>query len=109
MITRLDPPAKQASDERIIIRGGRQLHGTVRISGAKNAVLKMMAGALLTKDVSVLRNVPELTDVHMMAEIIRHLGAKVQVNKNEVIIDARDVNELDAPYELVSQLRASFV
>jgi UDP-N-acetylglucosamine 1-carboxyvinyltransferase len=108
-VTRLDPPAKQASDERIIIRGGKQLHGTVRIGGAKNAVLKMMAGALLAKDISVLRNVPNLTDVQMMAEIIRHLGAKVTVNKNEVIIDARNVNELDAPYELVSQLRASFV
>jgi UDP-N-acetylglucosamine 1-carboxyvinyltransferase len=108
-VTRLDPPAKQANDERIIIRGGKQLHGTVRIGGAKNAVLKMMAGALLAKDISVLRNVPNLTDVQMMAEIIRHLGAKVTVNKNEVIIDARNVNELDAPYELVSQLRASFV
>jgi UDP-N-acetylglucosamine 1-carboxyvinyltransferase len=108
-VTRLDPPAKQANDERIIIRGGKQLSGTVRIGGAKNAVLKMMAGALLAKDISVLRNVPNLTDVQMMAEIIRHLGAKVTVNKDEVIIDAREVNELDAPYELVSQLRASFV
>jgi len=107
--TRLDPPVKTESEERIIIRGGNPLKGSVRISGAKNSVLKMMAAALVTKDVSVLRNVPDLTDVHMMAEVIRHLGAKVTVGKQEVIIDARDVSDFDAPYELVSQLRASFV
>jgi UDP-N-acetylglucosamine 1-carboxyvinyltransferase len=109
--TRLDPPAKPASDneQRIIIRGGNPLKGTVRIGGAKNAVLKKMAAALLAADVSVLRNVPNLTDVHMMAEVIRYLGAKVTIGNGEVIIDARDINELEAPYELVSQLRASFV
>lgn len=107
--TRLDPPAKTENNERIIIRGGNPLKGSVRIGGAKNAVLKMMAAALVTKDVSVLRNVPELTDVQMMAEVIRHLGAKVTIGNGEVIIDARHVSDFDAPYELVSQLRASFV
>ncbi len=109
--TRLDPPARQSAeaDQRIIIRGGNPLSGTVRIGGAKNAVLKMMAAALLAKDVSILRNVPCLTDVNMMAEVIRHLGAKVKVLAGEVHIDARDVDDLEAPYELVSQLRASFV
>ncbi len=110
--TRLDPPARPGdseSEERIIIHGGKPLHGSVRIGGAKNAVLKMMAAALLSRDVSVLSNVPNLTDVNMMAEIIRHLGAKVTVGNGEVIIDARDVQDVEAPYELVSQLRASFV
>lgn len=109
--TRLDPPAKPATEneQRIIIRGGNPLYGTVRIGGAKNAVLKKMAAALLAPDVSVLRNVPNLTDVHMMGDVIRHLGAKVKIDRDEVVIDARDINELEAPYELVSQLRASFV
>src|SRR5579875_110770 len=109
--TRLDPPAKPATEaeQRIIIRGGNPLHGTVRVGGAKNSVLKKMAAALLAADVSVLRNVPNLTDVHMMAEVIRHLGARVTLSGNEVVIDARQVNEVEAPYELVSQLRASFV
>lgn len=109
--TRLDPPATPATEneEHIIIRGGNPLRGTVRIGGAKNAVLKKMAAALLAPDVSVLRNVPSLTDVQMMAEVLRHLGAKVTVGGGEVIIDARNITELQAPYELVSQLRASFI
>jgi UDP-N-acetylglucosamine 1-carboxyvinyltransferase len=110
--TRLDPPVKPGdgeSEERIIIHGGKPLNGTVRIGGAKNAVLKMMAAALLAKDVSVIRNVPNLTDVQMMGEVIKYLGAKVTCNKGEVIIDARDLKDVEAPYELVSQLRASFV
>lgn len=109
--TRLDPPAKQGPQEeqRIIIRGGKPLNGHARIFGAKNAVLKMMAACLLAKDVSVLKNVPNLTDVHMMAEVLRHLGAKVTIDNNEVTIDATNLTEFEAPYELVSQLRASFV
>ncbi len=97
------------SSERMIIRGGKPLNGTVKIAGAKNAVLKMMAAALLTRDVCVLRNVPDLTDVHMMAEVIRYLGAKVTVSGAEVTIDASNLTEFEAPYELVSQFRAAFV
>lgn len=110
--TRLDPPVKPGdaqSEERIIIHGGKPLSGSVVIGGAKNAVLKMMAAALLTKGVSVLRNVPHLTDVYTMAEVIKYLGAKVKFANNELEIDAREVQDIEAPYELVSQLRASFV
>lgn len=109
--TRLDPPkrAGDGEEQRLIIQGGRPLSGVVNTGGAKNAVLKIMAAALLTKETSVLRNVPNLTDVEMMAGVIRHLGAKVTVGNGEVIINPRDVQEVEAPYELVSQLRASFV
>ena len=109
--TRIDPPTENRpeDDSRIIIKGGRQLHGSVRVGGAKNAVLKMMAAALLSKETTILRNVPNLTDVHMMATILRQLGARVTIQNEEVIIDAKDVNEWEAPYELVSHLRASFV
>jgi UDP-N-acetylglucosamine 1-carboxyvinyltransferase len=110
--SRIDPPAvaSQSGDkERIIMRGGIPLKGEVRISGAKNAVLKMMAAALLTKERVVLKNVPDLTDVHMMAAVIRHLGARVDIGNGKVIIDASGVNDFEAPYELVSQLRASLV
>src|SRR5271154_535418 len=101
-----DSPEKIVSSttgEHIIIRGGRPLEGSVTIAGAKNAVLKMMAGALLVNDIVVLKNVPNLTDVHMMAEVIRYLGAKVDIANNEVTIDARNLTEFEAPYELVSQ------
>jgi UDP-N-acetylglucosamine 1-carboxyvinyltransferase len=111
-VSRLDPPVKQGppeNEQKIIIRGGIPLRGNVRVEGAKNAVLKMMAAALLCKDTTVLRNVPDLTDVSVMADVIRYLGAKVTVGKGEVVIDARNINDVEAPYELVSQLRASFV
>ena len=111
-VTRLDPPKRPGDGEpepRIIIQGGRPLSGVVHVGGAKNAVLKIMAAALLTKETCVLRNVPNLTDVEMMAAVLRHLGAKVTVSNSEVIIDPRDVADIEAPYELVSQLRASFV
>jgi UDP-N-acetylglucosamine 1-carboxyvinyltransferase len=100
---------KAESSERIIIRGGKPLAGTVMVGGAKNSALKIMAAALLAPAVSVVRNVPDLTDVHMMAEVIRHLGAKVTISGHDVEIDARDVSDYEAPYELVSQFRASFV
>ncbi len=109
--TRIDPPTTQKPEDehRIIIRGGKPLYGQVKVGGAKNAVLKMMAAALLSKETTVLRNVPNLTDVHMMAQVLRHLGAKVEVSNGEVSIDASGVNDWEAPYELVSHLRASFV
>jgi UDP-N-acetylglucosamine 1-carboxyvinyltransferase len=100
--------ASQA-DERLIIRGGKPLTGTVKIAGAKNSVLKIMAATILTQDVCVLKNVPDLSDVHMMAEVIRQLGAKVTIADNEVTIDASNITDFEASYELVSQFRASFV
>ena len=97
------------SEERIIIRGSKPLNGKVRVGGAKNSALKIMAAALLAPDVSVIHNVPDLTDVHMMADVIRHLGATVTISGHAVTIDATNINDSEAPYELVSQLRASFV
>lgn len=111
-VSRLDPPAKQIppeQEEKIIIRGGKPLSGRVRVEGAKNAVLKMMAAALLSEEVTVLRNVPDLTDVHVMADVLRHIGAEVTIKPGEVAINAKNVQDIEAPYELVSQLRASFV
>lgn len=100
-----NPPGEEP---RIIIRGGKPLNGEVRIHGAKNAVLKMMAGALIAKDVTVLKNVPNLTDLHTMAALLRHLGAKVEIGEGEVTIDATNITDTEAPYELVTRLRASF-
>lgn len=104
-----DAGTRAPSEESLIIRGGKPLSGTIRVAGAKNSVLKMMAAAILTKDACVIKNVPDLTDVHMMAEVIRQLGAKVTVSANEVVVDAGNLSSFEASYELVSQFRASFV
>ena len=94
-----------------MIRGGKPLKGEVVISGAKNAVLKLMAAALLTKGESKLYNVPELSDVVIMLNVIEQLGVKTFYDKQEksIRIDATDITNIRASYELVSRMRASFI
>ena len=95
----------------LLINGEKKLRGEVIIGGAKNAVLKLMAAALLVDGTSVLHNVPDLTDVGTMADVLRYTGAKVTWNKLErsIEIDASTVNNTTAPYDLVSQMRGSFI
>ena len=100
-----------ALTEKIRIVGGHQLKGEVQISGAKNAVLKLMAAALLAKGESKIYNVPELTDVIIMLNVIEQLGAKTSYDKKEksLTIDATNLTSVTASYELVSRMRASFI
>ena len=97
--------------EKYIVSGGNQLKGEVSIGGAKNSVLKLMAAAILVKGETKIYNVPELTDVEIMLEVIKGLGAKAVSNKEEksVTIDATNLTSITAKYELVSKMRASFV
>ena len=98
--------------EEIIVHGGNQLKGTVKIEGAKNAVLPILAASLLAEDgVTTLRNVPILSDVFTMNQVIRHLNVDVDFDKenNQVTIDASRQLEIEAPYEYVSKMRASIV
>ena len=98
--------------EEIIVQGGNQLQGTVKIEGAKNAVLPILAATLLAEEgVTTLNNVPILSDVLTMNEVIHHLNADVffDEEKNQVTVDASKDLSVEAPYELVSQMRASIV
>ena len=92
----------------IVINGGKELKGSVLISGAKNAVLPMMAASLLADGVTTISNVPDLRDTRTMASLIEITGAQVQLNYPEISIDASTVHTLEAPYELVKTMRASF-
>ena len=96
--------------ERFYIKGGTPLKGEVLIGGAKNSVLKLMAAAILAKGESKIYNVPDLTDVEIMLNVISQLGAKTSYNKEEksLTIDATDITSITASYELVSKMRASF-
>lgn len=95
--------------EKLIIHGGKALRGEVEISGAKNSVLKLMAAALLTGDSVELRNVPHLSDVAVMTQVLKHLGCDVdQQHDDRLYIQARSINTLEAPYDLVRKMRASF-
>ncbi len=97
--------------EKLKIRGGVSLKGEVSIGGAKNAVLKLMAAALLAKGESKIYNVPELTDVQIMLRVIEGLGVKTKYDKvnKTVAIEASDITSITAKYELVSKMRASFI
>ncbi|UII55723.1 UDP-N-acetylglucosamine 1-carboxyvinyltransferase [Cytobacillus spongiae] len=94
--------------EKIIVRGGKRLNGTVKVEGAKNAVLPVIAATILASDgKSVIRDVPTLSDVYTINEVLRHLNAKVDFNHNEIIVDASGELLVEAPFEYVRKMRAS--
>lgn len=98
--------------EEMIVQGGNRLTGTVKIEGAKNAVLPILAASLLAEEgTTTLTNVPILSDVLTMREVIRHLNVAIDFDKdkNEMTIDASKDLAIEAPYEYVSQMRASIV
>ena len=95
-------------EEKLVITGGKRLSGELSISGAKNAVLKQMAGALLFPGSIVIKNVPNLADVFSMLEVLEFLGARVKIKNNTLEIDSSDISGSFAPQELVNKLRASF-
>jgi UDP-N-acetylglucosamine 1-carboxyvinyltransferase len=90
------------------IWGRSSLKGHVHISGAKNSALVLMTGALLASDACQFRNVPALADISGMGQILSALGVKTSVDRDTLTIDASHITKTEAPYELVSQLRASF-
>lgn len=98
--------------EQIVVHGGNQLKGNVKIEGAKNAVLPILAATLLAEEgTTVLKNVPILSDVFTMNQVIKHLNVDVDFNQeqNTVVIDATKPLGIEANYEYVSQMRASIV
>lgn len=95
--------------EKLVIRGGIPLSGKVRISGAKNAVLPIISGAILAKDTSYIRGVPRLADVNAMVELLNHFGVQSTWHGDTIKIDAENLNGYEAPYEHVSRMRASFL
>jgi UDP-N-acetylglucosamine 1-carboxyvinyltransferase len=92
--------------ESLLIKGGVPLNGEVTISGAKNAVLPIMAATLLTKGKCVIRRVPDLSDVRFMAEILRSLGAEVTVEGDTVTVEATKLNAV-GDYDLIRKMRGS--
>ncbi|TWD99416.1 UDP-N-acetylglucosamine 1-carboxyvinyltransferase [Neobacillus bataviensis] len=94
--------------EKIIVRGGQRLYGTVKVEGAKNAVLPVLAATLLASDgKSVIRDVPTLSDVYTINEVLRNLNAEVAFDNNTVVVDASRVLKEEAPFEYVRKMRAS--
>ena len=96
--------------DKLIIGGGTPLHGAVRISGAKNAVLPILVATLLCDDAVTLENVPHLNDVTTTMTLLGRMGVKLTLSENMLIeADASDVNNYEAEYELVKTMRASIL
>ena len=94
--------------DKIVIEGGQPLKGSVRISGAKNAVLPILAATLLTRGRNIIDGVPKVRDVATMIQLLKDLGAEVESNRNEkIVLDTSNANNPEAPYDLVSTMRAS--
>ena len=93
----------------IIVKESPPLKGSVRVSGSKNAVLPIIAATLLAEGTSVINGVPNLKDVQVMSELLCHLGARVSMEGEKLIIDATNIEKLEAPYNLVNKMRASFL
>ena len=93
----------------IIIEGGHRLNGTVHISGAKNAVLPLIAAAMLPDGVSEIEETPWLTDVCYMCDVLNYLGAKTHFENGTLQINASGLTDCTAPFEEVQKMRASFL
>lgn len=94
-------------EEVIRVQGGHDLSGTLTAHGAKNSALKLMAASVIAQGVSIIHNVPVISDVFVMSDVLRALGAKVEQRGHTVIIDTADLDSYHTPYELVAKMRAS--
>jgi len=95
--------------DRLIVTGGRRLGGAVRINGAKNSALKLMAASLLAEGRTVIENVPRIVDCVTMGEVLERLGAAVGWDRSNLTIDTDGATGMEAPYELVRKMRASII
>ncbi|HET7236539.1 MAG TPA: UDP-N-acetylglucosamine 1-carboxyvinyltransferase [Actinomycetota bacterium] len=95
--------------DRLLVTGGRRLEGTIRVDGAKNSALKLMAAVLLADGRSTLRNIPRIQDCMTMTEVLEHLGVGVAWGDGGLVLDTADVRPLETPYDLVSRMRASIL
>jgi UDP-N-acetylglucosamine 1-carboxyvinyltransferase len=95
--------------DRLVVTGGRRLEGAVRINGAKNSALKLMAASLLAEGKTVVENVPRIVDCITMGEVLERLGAGVAWDGTNLTIDTEGAAGIEAPYELVRKMRASII
>lgn len=94
--------------EKLRIYGSERLEGEVTVSGGKNAAVAIIPAALLADSPSTIENIPNINDVHVIIEMLKWLGAKVEFQDNTMWIDPRTVDKFNPPYELASKMRASY-
>ena len=100
--------SQESVTQRLKVTGGQRLSGTLTVSGAKNSALVLMTASLLTSETVELVNVPDLTDIQGMGDILGALGVQVERSDSRVSLTAEQLTNAEPPYELVNSLRASF-
>jgi len=95
--------------DKFLVKGGVTVSGSVRVSGAKNAALPILAGTLLATSKVTLGNVPKLKDIDTLSDVISSLGVTVERDGNTAVVDASEITNVIAPYELVKTMRASIL
>lgn len=93
--------------DKFVIKGGKSLSGSVKISGSKNSSLALMPASILASGKSNLKNTPELNDVYTMSKLLKHLGAEIKFKDEILEIETSGISEYTAPYEHVKKMRAS--
>ena len=94
-------------DDIIVVEGNQTLTGTVKVSGAKNSALKLIAASILAQGKCVIQNVPDISDIDIMCKVLESLGASIKRSGHKLDIDTKTINSVEASYDLVSQMRAS--
>ena len=94
--------------KQIIIEGNNYLEGTINISGAKNSAVALVPASLLSDDIVTIDNIPNISDIDALNEILKYLGAKVDRNATSMTIDSRNINNKEIPESISSKLRASY-
>lgn len=92
-----------------IINGGNKIEGTLKIRGAKNAILPIMAATILNESVSIIHNVPNIADVFVMIKILESIGCKIKYSENTLIIDSSNINSYKIDEEYVRKMRSSII
>ncbi|MDR2006053.1 MAG: UDP-N-acetylglucosamine 1-carboxyvinyltransferase, partial [Acidaminococcales bacterium] len=95
--------------DKLIIRGGKKLSGTIKVSSAKNAVLPIIAASILATTPSRIEDIPVLEDVRTISEVLTCLGLSVKMENKALNIDGKNISNNEAPYELMRKMRASFL
>jgi len=95
--------------DKIVIRGGGRLRGEVKISGAKNAALPILASSLLTEGWNAFHNIPNLVDIRTIGKLLKNLGAKIEGEPPDLRVNTSEITCCQAPYDLVKTMRASIL
>lgn len=95
--------------EKYLIQGGNRLQGEVKITGAKNSVLPILAATVISGNKSIISNIPKLQDVKVMTEILKTIGSKIEGEEDRMVIDTGPIDSVHLPEELVREMRSSII